>query len=159
GLLYVATGSQGESGRPLFAIRPGASGDISLAPEQTSNAFVAWFQPRFSGYTPSPLVYRNRVYLVNNNGVLQVADAKTGVEVFKARVGGGGQTFSSSPLAADGRIYLLSEDGDTFVLRAGDTYDELAKNSLGEMSLASPVPSHGGLLIRTQTKLYRIKPD
>ena len=155
-MLYVATGSQGETGRPLFAIRAGASGDISLAPDQTSNAFVAWFQPRFSGYTPSPLVYRGRVYVVNNNGVLQVADAKTGVEVFKARVGGGGQTFSSSPLASDGRVYLHSEDGDTFVLRAGDTYDEIAKNSLGEMSLATPVPAGNALIIRTQTKLYRV---
>jgi outer membrane protein assembly factor BamB len=156
GLLYVATGSQGETGRPLFAIRAGAGGDISLGPDETSNAFVAWYQPRFSGYTPSPLVYRNRVYVVNNNGVLQVADAKTGVEVFRARVGGGGQTFSSSPLASDGRIYLQSEDGDTFVLRAGDTYDEIAKNSLGEMSLATPAPAGGALFIRTQTKLYRI---
>ena len=155
-LLYVATGSQGETGRPLFAIKPGAQGDISLAPEQTSNEYVAWFQPRFSGYTPSPLVYRDRVWVVNNNGVLQVADAKTGVEIFKARVGGGGHTFSSSPLASDGRIYLHSEDGDTFVLRAGDRYDEIAKNSLGEMSLATPVPGAGGLFIRTQTKLYRI---
>ncbi|HUF22743.1 MAG TPA: hypothetical protein VMN81_01355, partial [Vicinamibacterales bacterium] len=73
-----------------------------------------------------------------------------------ARVGGGGQTFSSSPLASDGRIYLQSEDGDTFVLRAGDTYDEIAKNSLGEMSLATPAPTDGALFIRTQTKLYRI---
>lgn len=156
GLLYVSSGSQGEASRPLFAIKPGASGDISLAPNETSNAFVAWFQPRFSGYTPSPLVYRGRVWMVNNNGVLQVADAKTGVELFKARVGGGGQTFSSSPLASDGRIYLHSEDGDTFVLRDGDTYDEIAKNSLGEMSLATPAPVAGGLIIRTQTKLYRI---
>jgi outer membrane protein assembly factor BamB len=155
-LLYVATGSQGETGRPLFAIRPGATGDISLAPDQTSNAFVAWYQPRFSGYTPSPLLYRGRVYVVNNNGVLQVADAKTGVEVFKARVGGGGQTFSSSPLASDGRIYLHSEDGDTFVLRAGDAYEEISKNSLGEMSLATPAPGAGALFIRTQTKLYRV---
>jgi outer membrane protein assembly factor BamB len=157
GLLYVATGSQGENGRPIYAIRPGASGDISLAAGQTSNEFVAWHQPRFSGYTPSPLVYRGLVYVVNNNGVLQVADAKTGVEVYKARVGGGGQTFSSSPLASDGRIYLMSEDGDTFVLRAGDKYDEISKNSLGEMSLATPAPGADSLFIRTQTKLYRIK--
>lgn len=159
GLLYVSSGSQGEASRPLFAIRPGASGDISLDPNETSNEFVAWFQPRISGYTPSPLVYRGRVWMVNNNGVLQVADAKTGVEIFKARVGGGGHTFSSSPVASDGRIYLHSEDGDTFVLRDGDRYDELAKNSLGEMSLATPAPVPGGLVIRTQTQLYRVGRD
>ena len=91
---------------------------------------MLWRQPRFSGYTPSPLVYRGRVYAINDNGILQVADAKTGAEVFKARMGGGGHTFSSSPLASQGRIYLLSEDGDAFVLRAGDRYEEIAKNSL-----------------------------
>ena len=157
GLLYVGSGSQGEANRPLMALRPGASGDISLGPDEDANAFVVWRQPRFSGYTPSPLVYRGRVYAVNDNGILQVADAKTGVEIYKARVGGGGFTFSSSPLASDGRIYLLSEDGDMFVLRAGDTYDEIAKNSLGEMSLATPAADADSLYVRTQTKLYRIR--
>jgi outer membrane protein assembly factor BamB len=102
-------------------------------------------------------VYRGRVYAVNDNGILQVADAKTGTETYKARVGGGGHTFSSSPVASQGRIYLLSEDGDTFVLRAGDKYDEIAKNSLGEMSLATPAADADSLYVRTQTKLYRIR--
>jgi outer membrane protein assembly factor BamB len=156
-LLYVGSGSQGEANRPLAAVRPGAQGDISLAPDQTTSDFVAWRQPRFSGYTPSPLVYRGRVYAVNDNGILQVADAKTGAEVYKARVGGGGHTFSSSPLASQGAIYLTTEDGDTFVLRAGDRYDEIAKNSLGEMSLATPAAGADSLFVRTQTRLYRIK--
>jgi len=157
GLLYVGSGSQGEANRPLMAIRPGATGDVSLGQDQTANAFVAWLQPRFSGYTPSPLVYRGRVYAVNDNGILQVADAKTRVEVYKARVGGGGHTFSSSPLASQGYVYLTSEDGDTFVLRAGDRYDEVAKNSLGEMTLATPAAGADSLYLRTQTKLYRVR--
>jgi outer membrane protein assembly factor BamB len=157
GLLYVGSGSQGEANRPLMAVRPGASGDISLTAEQDANEFVVWRQPRFSGYTPSPLVYRGRVYAINDNGILQVADAQTGTEIYKARVGGGGHTFSSSPLASQGRIYLLSEDGDTFVLRAGDKYDEIAKNSLGEMSLATPAADADSLYLRTQTKLYRVR--
>ncbi|MEZ5288286.1 MAG: PQQ-binding-like beta-propeller repeat protein [Vicinamibacterales bacterium] len=157
GLLYVGSGSQGDANRPLLAIRPGASGDISLKADEDANAFVAWRQPRFSGYTPSPLVYRGRVYSVNDNGILQVADAKTGREVFKARIGGGGHTFSSSPLASQGRIYLLSEDGDTFVLRAADAYQEIARNSLDEMSLASPAADAESLYVRTQTRLYRIR--
>jgi outer membrane protein assembly factor BamB len=94
---------------------------------------------------------------VNDNGVLQVADAKTGVEVYKARVGGGGQTFSSSPLASQGFVYMVSEDGDAFVLRAGDKYDEVAKNSLGEMTFATPAANADSLFVRTQTKLYRIR--
>jgi outer membrane protein assembly factor BamB len=156
GLLYVGSGSQGDANRPLMAIRPGAHGDISLAGDQDANAFVAWRQPRFSGYTPSPVVYRGRVYALNDNGILQVADAKTGKDVFKARVGGGGHTFSSSPLASQGRVYLLSEDGDMFVIRAADRYEEVAKNSLDEMSLASPAADADSLYVRTQTRLYRI---
>jgi outer membrane protein assembly factor BamB len=157
GLLYVGSGSQGESGRPLMAIRPGAKGDISLAKDQSASEFVAWAQPRFSGYTPSPLVYQDRVYAVNDNGILQVANAKTGVEIFKARIGGGGHTFSSSPLASRGRIYFLCEDGDAFVIRASDRYEELAHNTLDEMSLATPAADADGLYVRTQTKLYRIR--
>ncbi len=156
GLLFVGSGSQGESGRPLFAIRPGASGDISLAPTQTSNEFVAWSQPRFSGYTPSPLLYRNRLYVINDNGIMQVADATTGKELYKARVGGGGLTFSSSPLASNGRIYAVSEDGDVIVFEAADEYKELAKNVLGEMSLATPAVDANSLYVRTATRLYRI---
>jgi outer membrane protein assembly factor BamB len=157
GLLYVGSGSQGDANRPMLAVRPGARGDISLRDGETSNAFVAWSLPRFSGYTPSPLVYRGRIYAVNDNGILQVADARTGADVYKARVGGGGFTFSSSPLASDGHVYLLSEDGDAFVVRAGDRYDEIARNALGEMSLATPAADADSLYLRTQTKLYRIR--
>jgi outer membrane protein assembly factor BamB len=156
GLLYLATGSQGESNRPVFAVRPGASGDISLAKGEESNAFVAWVHPRASAYTSSPLVYRGRMYVVNDNGILTVFDAKTGKEIYKARAGGSGNTFSASPWAADGRIYLLSEDGHTFVIEAGDKYVELAKNSVDEMSLASPALAANTIFLRTQTKLYRI---
>ena len=157
GLLYVGSGSQGDANRPLMAIRAGGKGDISLRADQEANEFVAWRQPRFSGYTPSPIVYRGRVYAVNDNGILQVADAKTGKDVFKARVGGGGHTFSSSPVASQGRIYLLSEDGEMFVLRAADRYEEIAKNSLDEMSLASPAADADSFYLRTQTRLYRIR--
>ena len=156
GLLFVGSGSQGEANRPVFAVKPGATGDISLEPGQTSNAHVSWFQPRLSGYTPSPLFYRGRLYVVNDNGVMQVTDAATGKEIYKARVGGIGNTFSSSPFASAGRIYVVSEDGDTFVLKEGDEYVELAKNSLGEMSLATPAIDATSLFIRTQTKLYRV---
>lgn len=157
GLLYIGTGSQGEANRPLFAITPGASGDISLAAGATSNEFVAWFQPRASAYTSSPLVFGGRVYAVNDTGVLQVFDAKTGKELYKARVGGVGHTFSASPWACGGKVFFLSEEGDTFVIRPGDSYDEIAKNSLGEMALASPAVTRDGLFVRTQSKLYRIR--
>jgi outer membrane protein assembly factor BamB len=157
GLLFVGSGSQGESGRPLFAIKPGATGDISLAAGETSGAFVAWFQPRLSGYTPSPLLYRGRLYVINDNGIMQVADALTGKELYKARVGGAGLTFSSSPLASNGRIYAVSEDGDVVVFEAADEYKEVAKNTLAEMSLATPAADATSLYVRTATRLYRIR--
>ncbi len=156
GLLYVTAGSQGDANRPVYAIKPGAAGDVSLATGQTSNPFVVWMQPRMAGYTPSALVYRSRLYAVNDNGVLQVADAKTGKEIYRVRVGGGGHTFSSSPLASAGRIYAISEDGDAFVWEAGDQYTEIGKSSLGEMTLATPAADANSLYIRTATKLYRI---
>jgi outer membrane protein assembly factor BamB len=156
GLLYLGSGSQGEANRPVYAINPGARGDITLQPDQTSSAFVAWFQPRLSGYTPSPLGYRGRVYVINDNGVMQVADSKTGAEIYKVRVGGTGNTFSASPIASDGRIYALTEEGDTIVFAAGDEYKEIARNSLSEMSFASPAADADSLYLRTATKLYRI---
>jgi outer membrane protein assembly factor BamB len=156
GLLYLATGSQGESNRPVFAVRPGASGDITLAKGEEANAFVAWFHPRASAYTSSPLVYRGRMYVVNDNGILTVFDSQSGKEIYKARAGGSGNTFSASPWAADGKVYLLSEDGVTFVIEAGDKYVELAKNGVDEMSFASPALAPDTIFLRTQTRLYRI---
>jgi outer membrane protein assembly factor BamB len=157
GLLYVGSGAQGDTSRPLYAIRPGASGDLTTAEGEPRSPFVSWFLPKFSAYTSSPLLYRGRVYAVNDNGIMQVADAATGKEIYKARVGTGSSTFSSSPLASDGKLYMLSEDGDTYVVEAGDVYKELAKNSLGEMSLATPAVDGESLYVRTATKLYRMK--
>ena len=156
GMLYIGTGSQGEANRPLFAVKPGASGDISLKDGETTSEFVAWYQPRASAYTSSPLVFGGRVYAVNDTGILQVFDAKSGREIYKARVGGVGNTFSASPWTYGGKIFCLSEEGDTFVLAAGDKYDEVAKNSLGEMTLATPAITRDGLFVRTATELYRI---
>ncbi len=156
GLLYLATGSQGESNRPVYAVRPGASGDITLAKGEEASQHVAWFHPRASAYTSSPLIYRGRMYVVNDNGILTVFDSKTGKEIYKARAGGSGNTFSASPWAADGKVYLLSEDGNTFVIEAGDAYKELAKNSVDEMSFASPALAPDVIFLRTQTRLMRI---
>jgi len=157
GMLFIGTGSQGESNRPLFAVKPGASGDISLKPGETSNAFVVWFQPRAAAYTSSPLVFGGRVYAVNDTGVLQTFDAKTGKELYKARVGGVGNTFSASPFSYGGKVFFLSEEGDTFVVNPGDAYDEVGKNSLGELAFASPAVTRDGLFIRTQSRLYKIR--
>lgn len=156
GLLFVGSGSQGENNRPLYAIKPGASGDISLPQGESSGPFVAWFQPRATPYTGSPLYYRERLYSINDTGQMQVFEAATGREIYRERVGGTSNTFSSSPIASAGRIYAQNENGTTIVFAAGDTYSLLSKNALGEMSLATPAIGGAGLFIRTQTKLYRI---
>jgi len=156
GMLYVGIGSQGDV-RPMYAIKPGASGDITLAKDTSSNEYIQWFQPRVAGYTPSPLVYEGRVFLVHDTGVMAVLDAADGKEIYKARVGGTGNTFSASPVGASGRVYVTSEEGATFVLdaKAGE-YKELSRNDLGEMSLSSPAVAGDALYIRTQSKLYKI---
>ena len=156
GLLYLATGSQGESNRPVFVVRPGARGDITLPKGEERSEFVAWMHPRASAYTSSPLIYRGRMYVVNDNGILTVFDAVTGRQVYQARAGGIGNTFSASPWAADGKVFLLSEEGDTFVIEAGDRYVELSRNSLDELAFATPALVEGALFMRTATKLYRV---
>ncbi len=156
GLLFVGSGSQGENNRPLYAIKPGATGDISLPQGETSGPFVAWFQQRGTPYTGSPLYYRERLYSINDGGTMQVFEAATGREVYRERVGGSGNTFSASPIASAGRVYALNENGTTTVFAAGDEYSQLGKNALDEMSLATPAVAGASLFIRTQTKLYRV---
>ena len=156
GLLYVGTGSQGDANRPFLAVKPGASGDISLKPGETSNQFIAWSHPRASGYTPSAIVHNGRAFIVHDTGILTVLDAKTGQQIYKVRVGGGGQTFSASPVASGQYVMLLTEEGMTFVLDSGAEYKEVAKNDLAEMSLASPAVAGDAIYIRTESKLYKI---
>ena len=156
GLLYVGTGSQGDANRPFLAVKPGASGDISLKPGETSNQFIAWSHPRASGYTPSAIVHNGRAFIVHDTGILTVLDAKTGQQIYKVRIGGGGQTFSASPVAVGKHVMLLTEEGVTFVLDSGAEYKEVAKNDLAEMSLASPAVAGDAIYIRTESKLYKI---
>ena len=157
-ILFVGTGAQeGEAARPFFAINAGASGDITLTGEATSSASVRWAHPRASGYTPSPLVHQGRVYLVHDLGTMLVLSADSGKEIYRARVGGPGHTFSASPVATANRIYFSDEEGVTVVLDAGDSYREIAQNDLGAMTLASPAVAGNALFIRTDSRLYRIE--
>ena len=157
GLLYVASGYVGDQHRPVYAIRPGASGDISLKQGETSNKHIAWYQPQGGPYNPSPLVYGDNYYTLYDRGFFTCHDAKTGKEVYaKVRIDPGVNAFTSSPWAYNGKIFCLSEDGDTFVIQAGSEYKLLGKNSLDEMCMATPAIARGSLIIRTASKLYRI---
>ena len=153
GLIYVTSGYRT---RPIFAIRAGASGDISLADGERSNPYVAWSAPRDGPYITSPLVCRGYLYVVSANGVLTVFQATTGERAYKRRIGDTGGAYSASPIAADGRIYLTSEDGDIFVVRAGPEYELLATNRMGEVCLATPAISEGQMFIRTTDHLLAV---
>jgi outer membrane protein assembly factor BamB len=156
-LLYVASGYVGDQHRPVYAIRPGASGDISLKEGETSNKFIAWYLPQGGPYNPSPLVYGDYYYTLYDRGFITCHDAKTGKEVYgKQRIDANASAFTSSPWAYNGKIYCLSEDGDTFVIQSGPEYKLLGKNSLDEMCMATPAIANGSLIIRTASKLYKI---
>jgi outer membrane protein assembly factor BamB len=157
GLIYINSGYPGGSPRPVYAIRPGASGDISLKPGETSNQYIAWFQPALGTYNTSSLVYGDHYYTLLDRGFLLCHDARTGQQIYgRQRISPDAGGFTASPWAYNGKIFLLSEDGDTFVVQAGPEYKLLGKNSLNEMSLATPAVVRGSVILRTQSKLYRI---
>jgi outer membrane protein assembly factor BamB len=157
GLLYISSGYPGASPRPVFAVRPGASGDISLEPGETSNRFITWYQPLLGTYNTSALVYGDYYYTLLDRGFLLCHDARTGRQVYgRQRISAESSGFTASPWAYNGKIFALSEDGDTFVIQAGPEFRLLGRNSLSGMTLATPAIAQGSVIIRTQSHLYRI---
>ncbi len=141
---------------PVYAIRLNARGDISLKENETSNKSVAWSYPRDGSYMATPVVYRDYVYNCRWNGVLCCYESKTGTRAYQERLGSGMSAFTASPVAGDGKIFLLSEDGDVYVVRAGPKFELLAVNNLGEVCMASPAVSKGILYFRTQSNVLAI---
>jgi outer membrane protein assembly factor BamB len=141
--------------RPVYAVKAGASGDISLPKGETAGGPIAWSNDREGTYIPTPLVYRDILYTLNSNGILTAYNATSGERLYRSRVGGGG-AFSASPVAADGRLYFANEDGDIFIVRAGPEYVELGKRSMNEVIMATPAISDGTILIRTLGHLYAV---
>jgi outer membrane protein assembly factor BamB len=157
GLLFLASGYVGDEVRPVYAVRPGAHGDISLKEGEASNEYVAWYQRQAGPYNPSPLVYGDLYYTLLDRGIMTCRDAHTGREIYgKQRIDPEASAFTASPWAYNGKIFALSEDGDTFVIHAGPEFKVIGKNSLEEMCMATPAIARGSLIIRTATKLYRI---
>ena len=144
--------------RPVYAVRAGARGDISLPEGKSSSEAIAWSHDRDGTYISTPIVYRDQLYTLNNNGVLTAYAADRGERLFRARVGGGG-AFSASPVAADGRLYMANEDGDVVVVQAGREYVELARNSMGEVIMATPAISDGVIVVRTLGHIWGIGPS
>ena len=155
GLLYLSSGYPGGYPRPVYAVRPGAAGDISLDEGETGNEFIAWYQPLLGTYSTSALVYGDYYYTLLDRGFLLCHDSRTGEEIYGRQRIAPGHGFTASPWGYNGNIFVLSEDGDTYVIRSGSTFEILHTNSLDEMSLATPAIARGSLFIRTQSKLYR----
>jgi outer membrane protein assembly factor BamB len=154
GLLVVASGRRPEA--PIFVIRSGASGDITLAAGKTTSDQVAWSRQQRGPYMPTPLVYGNVLYVIGNAGIFDCYELESGKEIYRQRLAHQGGGFSASPVAADGRIYLSSEDGDIFVVKAGTAYELLATNGMGERLMATPALSSGRMFVRGERHLFAI---
>ncbi len=157
GLLYFGSGYVGDKRKPFFAIKPGATGDISLHEEETTNEFIAWCQKGAAPYMPTPVLYHDRVYILLDRGMLSAFDAKTGRQLYDRERLGGATQFTASPLAWNGRIFCFSERGQTSVIEAGDSFKLVRQNDLGEMIMATPAIAGDSLLIRTESHLWCLR--
>lgn len=152
GLMFVTSGNRPI--QPIFAIRPGARGDISLKDTETHSEQIAWSRLRGGPYMPTPIVYGEYFYTCGNGGMVTCYEADTGVEIYKERLGG--ESYTASPIAADGRIYFTSESGQVRVLKAGRKFELLAVNRMDDVCMATPAISGGMLLVRSQHFLYAL---
>lgn len=155
GLLYLGAGYHYG---PLYAIRPGASGDISLDSGAAGNKWIAWSQPRGSSIHPCYLISQDRLYVLFDAGLLTCFHAKTGQTIYpRQRLDTGGGRFYASPWAYDGKIFLLNEDGTTWVVDDSPEFKVVRKNILGDYAWATPAVARGSLFIRTYSGLYRLQ--
>ena len=156
GLLCVSSGYVMDRSKPLYAIRPGASGDISLAPGATSNVAIAWSQPSAAPYNPSTVALDGRVYVLHDRGFLAAYAGSDGRELFSPQRIPEGRAFTASPWGADGKVFCLNEDGVTFVFQGGDSFAPLHTNTLAEddMCMATPALAGQRLLVRTAARVY-----
>ena len=154
GLLYLNAGR----GKPLYAIRPGASGDITPDNGEEQTEFIVWTQPRSGTYIPTPVAYKGAIYVLQDNGIVTRLDAKTGEATFKARLSSShGADFTTSPWAYADKVFFASEQGDTFVVDAAAEYNLARINPLEDLIMASPAILPDRLLLRTAKKLYSIR--
>ena len=153
-LIVVASGRRPEA--PIFVIRAGASGDITLPKESTSSKDIVWSRQQRGSYMPTPLIYGDKLYVLGNQGVFDCYELRSGKELYRQRIEHAGGGFSSSPVAADGRIYLSSEDGDIFVVKAGAEFQLLGTNPMGERLMATPALSDGRMYVRGEKNLFAV---
>lgn len=145
--------SGGYRGRPIFALKTGGKGDISEAEGAKSGAFLAWRSEAGGPYTATPLAYQGLLYSIRDEGIFGAYDLKTGALLYRERTSA---THSASPVASDGRVYLAAEGGEVIVLKAGRTFELLARNDMGEPLMATPAISAGTLFIRSAGHVYAV---
>jgi outer membrane protein assembly factor BamB len=151
GLIFIASGYHPI--QPIHAVHPGASGDISPKADGSAGPYVEWTKNRGGPYQPTPIAYGAYLYACANSGMLACVEARTGKMLYKNRLGG---NYSASPVAADGRIYFPSEEGDIRVVGAGPSYQVLAVNKMDDACMATPAISDGMIFVRTQHFVYGI---
>ncbi|MDO8629113.1 MAG: PQQ-binding-like beta-propeller repeat protein, partial [Phycisphaerales bacterium] len=152
-LIYITNAHGGKA--PVYAVKTGATGDITLADGETSNSHIAWADLRIGNYMQTPLVYGDLLYCCRDSGILACYDAKSGKKQYRERLADG-VGFTASPVAADGKVYFTSEEGDVYVIKAGEKYELLAKNALGEISMATPAISDGVIFFRTRGNVVAV---
>ena len=153
-LVIVASGRAPE--RPIFAIKPGGLGDITPVASEPSSANVVWRKTGRGSYMPTPIIYGDIVHVLGNAGLFDAYDLATGGEIYRQRIEHGGSGFSASPVAADGRIYLSSEDGDIFVVQTGPAFQQLSRNPMGEPLMSTPALAGEAMYVRGEKHLFAI---
>ncbi len=135
---------------------PTAKGKLKIKRDQTSAEHVAYRIAGKGTYMQTPIIVGEQLYLCKDNGVLTCCDAKTGKQIYQSRLGKGLPGFPASPVAADGKLYFTSEDGDVYVVQEGTEFKLLSKNPIAEPSMATPAIANGVILIRGQKHLFAI---
>lgn len=153
-VLVVANGRAPE--RPIFVVKAGARGDLTLADGKSSSDAIVWSRTGRGSYMPTPLIYKGILYVLNNGGTLDAYNLKTGDELYRQRLPLVGNGFSASPVAADGKIYLSNEDGDILIVSAGEKFAHIATNSMGELLMATPALSEGVMYVRTAQSIFAV---
>ena len=161
GLLYITSGYVGDRKKPIFAIRPGARGDISLPSGRNSSEFVAWCQRRAGPYNPSTIVYGDLLYVLLDRGIAACYEARTGKVAYDPVRLADGRAFTSSPWAYNGKVFYLNEFGTTYVLEAGRKFKLSHTNKLlaDDMCMATPAIAGDKLIIRTDSRVYCFRKD
>ena len=155
-LLYVTSGYFADPHRPVYAIKPGAKGDISLKDDDNSNEYIQWYQPKGGPYNTTPLVYNGIYYLLLDQGMISTYDSKTGKQFYDRIRFPRGASFTTSPWAYKDRLFCLAENGKTYVIKTGKEFEILHVNDLDELCMACPAIVDGKLLIRTAGAVYCI---